>query len=147
MGPLLGGLFADHLGLRATWAATVLILLGTGIVMAFVVREPPRTTEQPEPGVSPEEADARRRFLQRKVWLVIGLMALVRLANVAPNPVLPLFVQHLLPSPEYLGTTVGLMMAATGIEPVGHGGSMGRAGNGPGHRDRCANSTERGTTP
>lgn len=134
LGPLLGGLFSDQFGLRPTWAATGLILLGTGIVMAFVVREPPRTADQPREGESPEEADARRRFLQRQVWLVIGMMALVRLANVAPNPVLPLFVQQLLPSPEHLGATVGLMMAATGIASTVSAVVVGRAADRFGRR-------------
>jgi DHA1 family multidrug resistance protein-like MFS transporter len=133
LGPLLGGLFSDHFGLRATWAATGLILLATGVVMAFVVREPPRTTEQAE-GISAEEAESQRRAFRRRLWLVVGLMALVRIANVAPNPVLALFVQELVPSPEHLGATVGLMLALTGIASTVSAVVVGRAADRLGRR-------------
>ena len=133
LGPLLGGLFSDHFGLRATWAATGLILLATGVVMAFVVREPPRTTEQAE-AISAEEAETQRRTFQRRLWLVVGLMALVRIANVAPNPVLALFVQELVPSPEHLGATVGLMLALTGIASTVSAVAVGRAADKLGRR-------------
>lgn len=134
LGPLVGGLFADHFGLRVTWAASGLILLVTGVVMAFVVREPPRATEQARDGESSDAAGPGRRFLQRQVWIVIGLMALVRLANVAPNPILPLFVQELLPTSEYLGATVGFMMAATGIAATVSAVVVGRAADRFGRR-------------
>jgi DHA1 family multidrug resistance protein-like MFS transporter len=111
LGPLLGGAFADHFGLRAAFGMTGIILSITGVLVAFVVREPPRPEAQPVA----EESGAERRFFRRELWVVIGLMAIIRLATVAPNPILPLFVQQLAESQERLATTVGFMLAATGI--------------------------------
>ena len=133
LGPLLGGMFADHVGVRAGFGATGLILLVTGVVVSFVVREPPRPAEQPS-GESADVTGEERRLFQRRLWLVVGLMALVRLANVAPNPVLPLFVQELLPSTEHLGATVGLMLAATGLASTASAIIVGHAADRYGRR-------------
>jgi DHA1 family multidrug resistance protein-like MFS transporter len=133
MGPLVGGLFADQVGLRATWGASGLILLVTGVVMAFVVREPPRAVEQ-QAEAGDDAPGKGRRLLSRQIWLVIGLMALVRIANVAPNPVLALYVQELLPSDEHLSATVGLMLAATGIASTISAVVVGRAADKVGRR-------------
>jgi DHA1 family multidrug resistance protein-like MFS transporter len=126
LGPLLGGAFADQFGLRAAFGMTGLILLTTGVVVAFVVREPPRPTVR-ETGGAAGGDEADNRLFQRRLWLVVGLMALVRIANVAPNPVLPLFVQQMLPSTEHLGATVGLMLAATGLASTASAIIVGRA--------------------
>ena len=51
--------------------------------------------------------------LQAAMW--VGLMALTRFAMMAPQPFLPLFVQQLVDSEEGLATTVGVVLAATGV--------------------------------
>jgi DHA1 family multidrug resistance protein-like MFS transporter len=126
LGPLLGGAFADQFGLRAAFGMTGVILLTTGVVVAFVVREPPRPAPPADSTASERSAEGGRLF-QRRLWLVIGLMATVRIANVAPNPILPLFVQHLLPASEHLGATVGFMLAATGLASTASAIVVGRA--------------------
>ncbi|MCC7367573.1 MAG: MFS transporter [Chloroflexi bacterium] len=114
LGPLLGGVFADQFGLRAAFGVTGLVLSLSGILIAFVVHEPERTAEPvDEAAAAGDPIDAGR--LRRQLLTVVGLMAIVRLANVAPNPILPLFVQSLVPSTEHLASTVGLMLAATGV--------------------------------
>jgi DHA1 family multidrug resistance protein-like MFS transporter len=114
LGPLLGGAVADHFGVRAAFGASGAILLACGILVAFVVREPAKTPDEAVVAASERSAEDTRR-LRRQLWMVVILMALIRLANVAPNPILPLFVQQLIESPERLATTVGVMLAATGI--------------------------------
>lgn len=115
LGPLLGGVFADYFGLRAAFGVTGLVLSLSGILIAFVVREPSRSVEPAADSDVEAEANADPGRLRRQLLMVVGLMATVRLANVAPNPILPLFVQSMLESPEYLASTVGLMLAATGV--------------------------------
>jgi DHA1 family multidrug resistance protein-like MFS transporter len=68
------------------------------------------------------------------LWLVVVLMAAVRLATVAPNPILPLFVQELAESKDRLATTVGLMLAATGIASTLSAIVVGRAADRYGRR-------------
>jgi DHA1 family multidrug resistance protein-like MFS transporter len=115
LGPLLGGVFADVFGLRAAFGVTGLVLSLSGILIAFVVQEPPRTVEEAATAEADTDNRADAGRLRRQLLMVVGLMATVRLANVAPNPILPLFVQSILESPEYLASTVGLMLAATGV--------------------------------
>ena len=57
---------------------------------------------------------------------VVGLMALVRFAQTAPQPFMPLFVQQLVDSPEGLATTVGIVLAAAGIASTVSALSVGR---------------------
>ena len=115
LGPLLGGVFADVFGLRAAFGVTGIVLSLSGILIAFVVREPPRNVEQAADGGADLDAQADPGRLRRQLLMIVGLMATVRLANVAPNPILPLFVQSMLPSTDHLAATVGVMLAATGV--------------------------------
>ena len=112
LGPLLGGAFADRFGLRAGFGVTGVLLIGIGIVVTLVVREPPREPRRTEiaSAASPPE-----RLIHRELLAVVVLMGIVRFVNVAPQPVLPLYVQQLVDDPATLGTTVGLVLAATGI--------------------------------
>ena len=114
LGPLLGGAFADTFGLRAGFGVTGSILVSMGILVTLVVREPPREPRTREAG-SATVTEAEGRLLNREVLAVVTLMAVVRFVNMAPQPVLPLFVQQLVDSPATLGTTVGIVLAVTGI--------------------------------
>lgn len=115
LGPLLGGLFSDRFGFRAAFAATGALFLAAGLLVTLFVPEPPRE--------SGERADAARSFGasvraivgRRELVAVIGLMAVIRFANVAPNPVLPLFIQQLVADQGRLATTSGAVVAAAGI--------------------------------
>ncbi|MDP8924080.1 MAG: MFS transporter [Chloroflexota bacterium] len=113
LGPLLGGAFADRFGLRASFGATGAILCTTGLLVTLLVREPAR--EKPRIGKEAAVAGSRDRLVSRELFAVVSLMAIVRFATMAPQPVLPLFVQQLVDTPEGLGTTVGVVLAATGI--------------------------------
>jgi DHA1 family multidrug resistance protein-like MFS transporter len=116
LGPLIGGAFADAYGLRAGFGATGIILIVTGFLVFLVVREPKRAAvDDPAAAVAPAGMSDDRRSVRRQMFLVVGLMAITRLAMVAPNPILPLFVQQLAERQEHLATTVGFMLAATGI--------------------------------
>ena len=112
LGPILGGTFADRLGLRATFAVAGALLVTTGVLVTLFVREPSRDRRRTGTAVSV----GGRAWLKRPDLLVaVSLMAIVRFASVAPQPVLPLFVQQLVDRPEGLATTVGLVLAATGV--------------------------------
>src|SRR5207249_4916841 len=75
-------------------------------------KEPPR---EPRRSAAASAAGPPERLMHRELLAVVALMAIVRFVNVAPQPVLPLFVQQLVDDPDTLGTTVGLVLAATGI--------------------------------
>jgi MFS family permease len=114
LGPLLGGAFADHFGLRAAFATTGLILCFTGLLVTLFVAEPVREPRRTGSSTS-AETTAPRGLFRKDVIAVVGLMALSRFGQTAPQPFLPLFVQQLVDTPEGLATTVGIVLAATGI--------------------------------
>ena len=113
LGPLLGGAFADRFGLRAAFGATGAILCTTGLLVTLLVPEPAR--EKPRPGREAASAGGPTRLVTRELLGVVILMAILRFATQAPQPVLPLFVQQLVETTDGLATTVGVVLAATGI--------------------------------
>ena len=123
LGPLLGGAFADLFGLRASFAVTGVLLCTTGLLVTLLVRDPAREMPQRREGPAagsggrPSEglAAGGGRLIGRGLVAVIVLMAILRFATQAPQPVLPLFVQALVETPDGLATTVGVVLAATGI--------------------------------
>lgn len=114
LGPLLGGAFVDLFGLRAAFFSTGVILFAAGLLVTAFVPEPVREPRRASPAAGGEPARQQGLF-RRDVIAVVGLMALTRFAMMAPQPFLPLFVQQLVDSQEGLATTVGLVLAATGI--------------------------------
>ncbi len=120
IGPLVGGYCNDHLGFRGTFlAGAAMLLVGTILVVLFVDEE-----------FQPLPAGAARRVNpytnMRSIAASPGLtaMALVmfmaEFGNVAPAPVLPLFISGLRGVPHAHGlaqtsTAVGLTLAVAGI--------------------------------
>ncbi len=119
LGPLAGGAFADHFGLRAAFAGSGIILILTGVMVTLCVPAPTRDPARLHgaSGASGGNAGARprERFLRRELLVVVSLMALARFSQMGPQPFIPLFVQQLMPSQEGLATTVGFVLAANGV--------------------------------
>jgi DHA1 family multidrug resistance protein-like MFS transporter len=112
LGPLLGGAFADQFGLRLGFAVTGVTLVSMGVLVTIMVREPSREPRRSEAGGAPGDSE---RLIGRELLAVVSLMAIVRLVSMAPQPVLPLFVQQLVGTTEGLGLTVGVVLAAAGV--------------------------------
>jgi DHA1 family multidrug resistance protein-like MFS transporter len=120
LGPLFGGVFADLFGLRLGFlvAGSIMVVL-TMLVTALV---PDPRGDARAAGASdvstggPGAAEhGTRRLVTRKLVAVVSLMAVVRFVNLAPQPVLPLYVQQLVGETDRLGTIVGIVLAATGV--------------------------------
>jgi DHA1 family multidrug resistance protein-like MFS transporter len=115
IGPLLGGIVSDLVGFRAAFAMTGGFFLVAGALVTFFVVEPPREVGE-EAHVGGAGGGQWREFLrQRELLAVLGMMILIRFANFAPNPVLPLYIQRLVTDQARLATQAGLVVAATGI--------------------------------
>jgi DHA1 family multidrug resistance protein-like MFS transporter len=140
MGPIFGGLFADTFGYRATFGATALVFFSAGALVTLFVHEPARTPPvrgDEREGVAEAQGEAEKaggadgvgagspaagvggvpegRLLRPELIAVIVLSAAIRFANFAPQPILPLFVQQMGGAGEHLATTVGTVVAATGV--------------------------------
>ena len=115
LGPLLGGLFSDLFGFRAAFAATGGLFLAAGLLVTLFVPEPPREPGEPAKA-GPASGGGMRAILGRpELVAVIGLMTIIRFASVAPQPVMPLFIQQLTADQEHLATLTGGVLAAGGI--------------------------------
>ena len=118
LGPLLGGAVSDAVGFRPAFAMTGVLFLISGFLVTLFVSEPPRVEAGATPGAAGGGAASggwRELLGQREILAVLGMIILIRFANFAPNPVLPLFVQGLIADRERLATIAGLVVAATGI--------------------------------
>jgi len=116
-GPVAGGVVAQALGYRATFAgAGVLLAAAAGIVFAFV-KEPPRRSTS-------KASDAGRASLLSVVAVPAFAAALaltlgLQLASTSLFPVLPLFVQDLLHSSRGVAPATGWIMATSGMAAAG----------------------------
>ncbi len=135
VGPLLGGLVADTWGYRAAfWVTGILLFLAGLTVWRFVEEkfEPPaRDQDRPE-----------GRFWeglgvvihQRSLLSLFSIRFLVRLAVRMIGPVLPLFVQSLVPPTARLATITGLISGVqAGTSAIG-AVTLGRASDRIGYR-------------
>ncbi|HET7767936.1 MAG TPA: MFS transporter [Chloroflexota bacterium] len=124
VGPVIGGAFADALGYRATFAATALVFFAAGALVTLFVPEP--SGGRPVAAVVHAAAAPATRLLRPELLAVVVLSAAIRFANFAPQPVLPLFVQGMGVEAGRLATTVGTVVAATGVAGMLSAVTMGR---------------------
>ena len=115
IGPIVGGLFADAFGFRAAFGATGLLFLIGGTLVTLFVAEPPRAPVEPGKAAPTFGGSIRDLLGRRELVAVIVLLSIIRFASMAPQPILPLYIQQLAPGEERLATLAGLMVAATGI--------------------------------
>jgi DHA1 family multidrug resistance protein-like MFS transporter len=117
LGPLLGGLTGDAFGYRPSFWVTGALLLLSGILVTVFVHE----DFHPAAGMS--AAGWRQYGHAFRLVLASGpLLAafagriLLRIGTRSLDPVLPLFVQSLLPDAEHVGTMAGII---SGVSDLG----------------------------
>lgn len=123
IGPLLGGLVADHVGYRATFWVTAGLLFGAGVLMAALVHEE---------FTSPEKTDSREKsrlwdglvmvLHTRALVIVFAIRVLMRMGMRVVGPMLPLFVQEIAAAgtkvASLTGTIEGFGAAAAAVAAV-----------------------------
>lgn len=131
-GPLLGGFLADRVGFRATFLAVGALLLFSGLLVAFFVRE---RFERPR--------SARAGGWRAKLSIFVELPAVravvvsifvVQTGQTALSPVLPLFVQELVGPTESAASIAGGILAAAAVTSAAAATLGGRLGDRVGHR-------------
>lgn len=115
IGPIFGGAFSDAFGYRAAFGMTAVFFLAAGLMVTFFVHEPPRTEGAQQTNPVSFGQSIRRIMVKPEMIFIILLMVIIRVANNAPQPVLPLFVQQLTGEQARLATTTGLVLAASGV--------------------------------
>jgi DHA1 family multidrug resistance protein-like MFS transporter len=144
VGPLVGGFVADSFGYRMPFFLTGALLFLAGVGVLFFVREEFKPVAAP---VDQEAAERDRPGLRRRVWTqlapvlgsgallsVIGVRLLMRLGGRLTGPVLPLFIQSIVPPDARVasisGVVAGVSAAAGAVGALG----LGRLGDRAGYR-------------
>jgi DHA1 family multidrug resistance protein-like MFS transporter len=135
IGPLLGGLVADTMGIRASFIVTGACLFASGLgVMLFVDEGFKRPAPKPD-GVRSHWWDGVAMVLRsRDLLLVLGAQSLTRTAARVIGPVLPLFVATLLPESARVATMAGLVTGASAASSAVGSVVLGRMGDRVGYR-------------
>lgn len=131
IGPLIGGLLADHLGYRPTFIVSSLMLFSAGVITLLLVQE------RFEPAAR-KELDARQMSTWRLmlVPVLVSLlfsMVAIRFASSAVQPIIPLFVQQLSHVTGSTSSLAGVTLGILGVTSAVSSMYFGRLGDKRGH--------------
>ena len=131
VGPLIGGVVADHFGYRAAFMVAASLLAAGGLLVQFAVKEN---------FTFDDTAGKAERGNYGEVFAAVGFMAAIsalcalRFANSIGHPVFPLLVEQIRGSSEGINTTTGGIMAAGGLAAALSAGVLGRFSDALGHK-------------
>jgi len=136
LGPLLGGVSGDALGYRASFWITGALLLLSGLLLTLLVREDFRPAEDVTRSRRTGWGEALQFLLASggALLAVFAARVLLRAGTQIPSPVLPLFVQSLLPVGARVATMTGLITGASAVASALGSPLIGRWGDAVGHR-------------
>lgn len=146
IGPLVGGVIADTLGYQSSFFFTGVCLLLAGLGVLFFVEE---NFKRPAP--KPEEQGAHwwdgfaQIIRSREVVTVLVTRLLTRTGGRIIGPVLPLFVEALLPPGSRVATMTGLVSGASAAASAVGAVIWGRTGDRVGYRRVLLVSTVAGS--
>lgn len=128
LGPMLGGLLADWVGLRTVFIVTAALLMVSFLVTLFLIRETGYTP------VSKKEKLSGREFFRSldnpKLMLCLFFTTMViQMCNGSVNPILTLFVRELAPTAENIAFLSGVIAALPGVSALLAAPRLGRLGD------------------
>mgnify|MGYP001064378299 CR=1 FL=1 len=135
IGPLFGGLLADTLGYRAAfWVTGGLLFLAGLTIWRFVEEnfEPPAANDPQKNGGFWD--GVRLVIHNRSLMSLFSIRLVVRLATRLLGPILPLFIQSLLPATAHIATITGLISGAQATTSAIGAVTLGRASDRIGYR-------------
>ena len=136
LGPLAGGVLADQIGPRPTFAVASAMLGTAGLIVLFLVRErfvpAPRGTDRHPRGSRWRAATGF--LLGRTMLTMIAAMLIIRFAAMAVQPIMPLFVAELAPDVRDTSSLAGLVLGVLGLTSAASAVVLGPLGDRRGHR-------------
>lgn len=113
IGPLLGGVLQDAIGIRPTILIGGTIVAVGALLVGLLVREKHR----PDPAVTVHSVWQNADFVFRNdtLWPAARLQFLSNMALMAVAPIIVLFVANLVTVPDRVGTLSGLVVAAVAM--------------------------------
>lgn len=115
LGPFVGGVLGGALSYRAVFLAAGVLLSLAGVLVLLLVREefeppPPRKRAS-----NPLASTARSVVREPMLVTMLGLLMLNSLGIMVTRPLLPLYVQTLVPTAKAASTATGLIVGATAL--------------------------------
>lgn len=128
LGPMLGGLLADWVGLRTVFIVTAALLMVSFLVTLFLIKETGYTPVSKKEKLSGREVF--RSLDNPKLMLCLFFTTMViQMCNGSVNPILTLFVRELAPTAENIAFLSGVIAALPGVSTLLAAPRLGRLGD------------------
>jgi DHA1 family multidrug resistance protein-like MFS transporter len=128
LGPMLGGLLADWVGLRTVFIVTAALLMVSFLVTLFLIKETGYTRVSKKEKLSGREVF--RSLDNPKLMLCLFFTTMViQMCNGSVNPILTLFVRELAPTAENIAFLSGVIAALPGVSALLAAPRLGRLGD------------------
>lgn len=127
IGPLIGGLLADSVGLRTVFILNACLLLICFIITLFMVREPLKGSRSKK--TYPEASQSGIEKYSRAILVLFLTTLLVQMINGSVSPVLTLFVRELSPDTHNLAFLSGLITSVAGLSALISAPVLGKTGD------------------
>ncbi len=127
-GPLMGGFLADHVGLRAVFLITAVLLVISFLVTLFLIKEGARPSMSKAERLSGKAVFASLPY----PWLMISLFVttmVIQLCNGSVGPILALFIQSMAPESSNIAFLSGMIAAVPGISALMSAPRLGKLGD------------------
>jgi DHA1 family multidrug resistance protein-like MFS transporter len=135
VGPLVGGLIADSLGIQTSFLVTGACLFVSGLGVLFFVHESFKRPEPKPGGVRSHWWDGAAMVLRsRDLQIVLGARFLTRTGARIIGPILPLFVAVLMPESSRVATMAGIVTGVSAAASSAGAVVLGRTGDRIGYR-------------
>ena len=127
-GPLMGGFLADHVGLRAVFLITAVLLIVSFLVTLFLIKEGARPTVSKAERLSGKAVFASLPYPGLMISLFITTMV-IQLCNGSVGPILALFIQSMAPESNNIAFLSGMIAAVPGISALMSAPRLGKLGD------------------
>ena len=127
-GPLMGGFLADHVGLRAVFFITAILLMVSFLVTLFLIKEGGRPTVSKAQRLSGKAVFASLPYPGLMISLFVTTMV-IQLCNGSVGPILALFIKSMEPDSNNIAFLSGMIAAVPGISALMSAPRLGKLGD------------------
>ncbi|EBS7633156.1 multidrug efflux MFS transporter [Salmonella enterica] len=127
-GPLMGGFVADHIGLRAVFLITAMLLVVSFLVTLFLIKEGVRPAIKKSERLSGKAVFASLPYPALVISLFFTTMV-IQLCNGSISPILALFIKSMMPDSSNIAFLSGLIASVPGISALISAPRLGKLGD------------------
>ncbi|MFK8877669.1 multidrug efflux MFS transporter [Enterobacter sp. BB-069-C-ECC] len=127
-GPLLGGFLADHVGLRAVFIITAILLVVSFLVTLFLIKEGGRPVISKAERLSGMAVFASLPYPGLMISLFVTTMV-IQLCNGSVGPILALFIKSMEPESTNIAFLSGMIAAVPGVSALISAPRLGKLGD------------------